>query len=409
MFNEVPEHAETLRLATFDAFDRLITLCIDEAVDGLLIAGDVFDSAAPTLGAELKFRDGLSRLAEQGIPSFVCHGNHDPLDGWRAGLDWPAETHRFGIVPESVPLKKDDANSPLIYGISYPTRDVRENLIPLFPVSDPNRPAIGLIHANVGSNSEHASYAPCTIDDLVRTGYDYWALGHVHTRNILRTPEDGAPVIVYPGNTQGRHPNETGPRGVYLVEIDHDGLVSELQFKPLDVVRWDSIDLTIDGMDDEQDLIDALESKILDAQDSSENRPLVYRIQISGRGSVHTALERKRTLTDIRENLNNQYSNQSPFALCVGITSTTALPFDRAELAQGGDFIADLLALIDSVHSNPSELQKLSDEAGLTELYDNNRARKYLVDSAPNDAKLEALVADAERLLLNGLLDGEAP
>lgn len=408
MLVDTPNHAERLRRATFETFDRIVDFCIDEAVDGLLVAGDVFDSAEPELGAELKFRDGLIRLAEHGIRSFVCHGNHDPLDGWRAGLDWPAEVHRFGAVPEGVPLNENDDTSPLIFGVSYPTRDVRENLVPLFPSRDSNRPAIGLLHANVGSNPEHGSYAPCTIDDLVRTGYDYWALGHVHTRVILRGPDDGAPVIVYPGNAQGRHPNETGPRGVYLVEMDHNGVVAEPQFKTLDVIRWESIQLTIDGMDDEQDLIDALEGEVRAVQDSAENRPLVYRIQIEGRGSVHTALGHKGFLIDIQEKLNDQFANRSPFALCVSIIAATAISINREELAQGGDFVADLLALIDSVQANPSELQKLADEAGLPALYGHNRARRYLADSTPDDTKLASLVSDAERLLLNGLVDEEA-
>ena len=76
---------------------------------------------------------------------------------------------------------------------------------------------IGLLHANVGGNTDHALYAPCSLEDLAQSGIDYWALGHVHTRQVLR---ERTPTVVYPGNPQGRHPNETGARGVYLVEVD---------------------------------------------------------------------------------------------------------------------------------------------------------------------------------------------
>ena len=109
-----------------------------------------------------------------------------------------------------------------VYGVSYPTREVRENLTPRFDGTGSAQGfVIGLLHANVGGNQYHDSYAPCTVSDLANTGFDYWALGHVHTRQMLR---ETGPTIVYPGNSQGRHPNEPGARGVYLVEVDDHGV-----------------------------------------------------------------------------------------------------------------------------------------------------------------------------------------
>ena len=69
-----------------------------------------------------------------------------------------------------------------------------------------------VLHANVGQASQHAAYSPCTVDDLAGTGHHYWALGHVHKRQILR---EHGPCIAYPGNLQGRSfkPSEHGPRG----------------------------------------------------------------------------------------------------------------------------------------------------------------------------------------------------
>lgn len=408
LFSSTPDHAEILRQATFDAYDRLIDFCLDQDVDGLLVAGDVFDSAEPNLTAELKFQDGLIRLAERGIRSFVSHGNHDPLDGWRAGLRWPQEAHRFGSEPQSVPLRENDPASPIVYGVSYPTREIRDSLVPLFPAPDPVRPAIGLMHANVGSNTGHQSYAPCTIEDLVSTGYDYWALGHVHTRDVLRSPERGAPVIVYPGNLQGRHPNESGARGAYLVEMDEKGTVTDLKFQPLDVVRWETLELAIDAFEDVQDLIDALNSKVIEVLETADGRHLVYGIRLSGRGVVHAALSRKGFLSDIQAQLNDRIASQRPFALCERINDATAISFDRDEVARGGDFVADLLAVIDEVRADPSELRRLAEDAGLADLYEHGRARRYLAEAIPDEPALARLVEDAERLLLDGLMEGES-
>ena len=404
-----PEQAEALRRTTFEAYDRIIELCIEQHVDALLVAGDIFDSADNSLGAQLRFRDGLVRLAEHGISAFVCHGNHDPLDGWRAGLDWPDLAYQFDDTVTSAPLRANDPGSPLVYGISYAVRDVQQNLVPQFPQREAGRPAVGLLHANVGGNPDHGSYAPCSIDDLTATGYDYWALGHVHTRQILRGPQEGAPVIVYPGNPQGRHPNERGPRGVYLVEMNEAGVVSEPTFHPVDIVRWAMPDLAIDGLHDEEDLLATLERSIEAELDAADGRNLVYRIRLSGRGELHGSLGRSNMLDDLRELLNERLADRRPFALCDRVIDATASSIERDELARGGDFVADLLALIDELRANPEELKQLSEDASLDDLYSHARAGRHLRLEMPAGNALLTLIDDAERILLDGLVEEIEP
>ena len=141
---------------------------------------------------------------------------------------------------------------------------------------------IGLLHANVGGNQDHDSYAPCTVSDLTNTGFDYWALGHVHTRQTL---QETGPAIVYPGNPQGRHPNEPGARGVYLVEVDDHGGV-QLDFQPTDVVRWETLSLDIGFLETEQDLINAVNDLAEDALTEAQGRSVVARVEFAGRGGV---------------------------------------------------------------------------------------------------------------------------
>ena len=237
-----PENvAKTLYSATFDTYRNIIDLCISERVDALLVAGDIYDGADRSLRAQQAFIDGLRNLDAAAIRSFVCHGNHDPLDGWEARLAYPDGCHRFGSEFAAVPIFPDEPERALIYGISYPTRDVHDNLVSQLGEVDESAFTIGLLHANVGGNTDHALYAPCSLDDLAQSGIDYWALGHVHTRQVLR---ERAPTVVYPGNSQGRHPNETGARGVYLVEVDDTGSIS-LDFRPTDTVRWERVNIDI--------------------------------------------------------------------------------------------------------------------------------------------------------------------
>ena len=145
---------------------------------------------------------------------------------------------------------------------------------------------IGLLHANVGGNTDHALYAPCSLDDLAQPGIDYWALGHVHTRQVLR---ERAPTVVYPGNPQGRHPNETGARGVYLVEVDDTGSIT-LEFRPTDTVRWERVSIDITAMETEQDLLNEIDDAMQNLLNGAEGRSVVVRMILTGRGELNRFL-----------------------------------------------------------------------------------------------------------------------
>ena len=260
--------AHRLYNATFDAYENIIDLCIAEEVDALLVAGDVYDGADRSLRAQLRFIEGLKKLDAEGIRSFVCHGNHDPLEGWQARLDYPPSCHRFGPEWEAAPVFEDAPERAVVHGISYPKREVNENLALRLGKVDPGPFSIGLVHANVNNDTGHAAYAPCSLDDLAQSGVGYWALGHVHARQVLN---EGEPTVVYPGNPQGRHPNETGARGLYLVEVDDGGKVS-LEFRAMDVVRWESLLVDIGNFETEQELLNALHERMQRLLDGAEGR-----------------------------------------------------------------------------------------------------------------------------------------
>ena len=134
----------------------------------------MYDGADRSLRAQLKFVDGLKRLDEKGIRSFICHGNHDPLDGWEARLDLPPGCVRFGTEVTAAPVFPDEPDRATVYGISYPRGEIRENLSPLFRQAQSSVGFnIGLLHANVGGNPNHDSYAPCSVTDLMDNEIDY--------------------------------------------------------------------------------------------------------------------------------------------------------------------------------------------------------------------------------------------
>ena len=398
-----PENvARALHDATFAAYENIIELCIDESVDALLVAGDVYDSADRSLRAQLKFVDGLKRLDDAGIRSFVCHGNHDPLDGWEARLNYPPGCTRFGEDFEAVPVFEHEPGRAVVHGISYPMRDVYDNLVPRLGAVDPNTFSIGLMHANVDGNADHAAYAPCSLADLVFSGISYWALGHVHTRQVL---SDRSPTVVYPGNSQGRHPNEPGARGVYLVDVDDDGTVN-LDFRAVDTVRWERPALDISDMATEQDLIDGLHQGMEAALESNTGRSVVVRVALSGRGALHGSLRQPDFIEGVVDTLNGEWAERSPFAWCERIEDETAPPFNREDRVEGSDFLSEVLKTADRAKEDPEMLGRL--RGGLDDLYRHRRYRKHVSDDAPNDDDLLALIDEAESIVVDLLAGDDA-
>ena len=433
--SEAPDYvADTLRRATFDAYENIISLCLREGVDALLVAGDVYDGADRSLRAQLKFVDGLNRLDGAGIRSFVCHGNHDPLDGWEARLALPPGCVRFGPEVTGEPVFPNAPERAMVYGASYPRRVVEENLslrfreIPAFAGMTEGAGvtsnfsgmtmagisagfSIGLLHANVGGNTGHDNYSPCTVTDLAETAIDYWALGHVHTRQALRQER---PTVVYPGNPQGRHPLETGARGVYLVEVDDYGAVN-LDFRPVDVVRWETLEVGIAGLETEQELLDAVDFAVASCANAAGGRSVVFRLTLSGRGPLHRWLRSAGTMDELRERINEQYPPSTSSALptspgrgwlwCERIQADTASPVDREQVVRREDFAGDLARLGGELREDPVALGELRDV--LRALYVNSNAAPYLRGYMPSDGELRELLAAAEDECLASLVNEE--
>ena len=396
--NTHPDVGEILRQATFAAYDNLIKLCIDRDVGALLVAGDVFDGADHSLVGQIKFVKGLERLHKHGIRTFICHGNHDPLDSWDAGLSTPGNVHRFGAKPACVPVYPDSATSPVVCGVSYPTREVRETLLGDFPSRDSTQFTIGLLHANVGANSAHASYAPCTLEELAAVGYDYWALGHVHTRDV-KHPDN--PWVVYSGNTQGRHPNETGARGVYVVDVDDEHHI-EMEFVPVDSVRWEQRHLDIHDITSPLDLEERLTQMVDGLRLEAEGRSLVYRIRLHGRGQLHTELAKSDSLDAMTTQLNDTWQGQRPFAWCSEIHDETRSEIDRAQLRKGTDFIGDFLKFTEAMSQERNLRDRLTEE--LAPLFENSGAKRHLDDILRTEADAKALMEAAEDAALDLLV-----
>ncbi len=388
--------SERIRASTLDAFENLVKLAVDRQVDFVVIAGDVYDAADRSLRAQLRFRDGLARLAERGIRSFVAHGNHDPLDSRVSTIQWPEGVHVFGgPAVDTVPVERAGEVIAYVSGVSFPKKNEQRNLALKFARASEAPFHIGVLHCNVGGNTGHDPYAPCEINDLIERGLDYWALGHVHTRQTLNE----RPHVVYPGNTQGRHVRERGARGCVIVDVDSTGTV-EVEFEPLDVMRWDEITVSIEGVGSLDGFDDRLFGALDAAIGAADGRPLLCRVSICGRGPIHRDLAREAAARELLERAREHYSRRSPFVWVEEISIDCRAEIDLEERSRAEDLLAQVLRVSGEIRLDEASIERLYSEA-LSRLFENSRAGKAL-EPLPHDERLR-LLEEAEMLCVDRL------
>jgi exonuclease SbcD len=353
-----PRVAETLRDASLSAFDNLVDLAIDRDAAFVVVAGDVYDGADRGVRAQFRFRRGLERLSEKGIRSFVDHGNHDPVqEGWSAIDEWPEGVVVFGHESvDEVVVESQGKAVATVHGISFARREETENLALRFRRGDGPGIHVGVLHTNVGGIPDHDPYAPCSKSDLVRAGMDYWALGHIHQRQILQS---GDPWIVYSGNLQGRSlkASEQGPKGAYVVEID-DATILEPEFVPLDVVRFEEREVPADNLTIAK-LETELRQQSAELSETAEGRSLIVRYRVTGRGDIHADLARRGALGELLKDLRDEFGDRTPFVWCESVHDETApeRTIDIASTRERDDFAGALVAVAD-------ELRKSEDDFG---------------------------------------------
>ena len=392
--SEVDEQiAARLRDATLQTFDNIVELCLQQKVAFLLVAGDVYDAKDRSLRAQLRFRDGLARLSQAGIRAFVVHGNHDPLSSRIATIQWPKEVHVFGGEGVSrFPVYRGDHVIADVYGMSYATQDVRQNLARDFHKQSGAPFAIGLLHCNVGQDTGHEPYAPCSLDDLIGAGMDYWALGHVHAQRILSAER---PTAVYSGNSQGRHPGESGPRGCYLVEVNADGRCVP-KFEPVDAVRWSKETLDIAGLGDDEAVVSAVHDVCSSVRERSQGRPAVCRIAFTGVGPAHHSLSRPGFLEDLTETVRGTECGVDPFVWIERIEAGTRLPVDIASLRMGQDFVGEFLRISVDSRDRPEGVSQIRDE--MSKLFDSRLGRLFLQPLSDDEMRLCHEMAESQCL-----------
>jgi hypothetical protein len=239
------------------------------------------------------------------------------------------------------------------------------------------------------------------MQDLLNSNMHYWALGHVHTRQVLHTE----PAIVYPGNLQGRSVRETGAKGCYIVDVSEYG-EAKLTFHALDAVRWQQRSISIQGIQTEQELKERFENELEQAREEASGRAAIVRLTLTGRGPMHAFLQKgsmlSELITELREeeskrlglvhpwdsgfldtesygNFDDSISTTADFVWIESVQVLSGLEIDKSLLLQQESFLGDLLRISESILADEALFAAFCAET-LYPLFAHGKAAKYLTE-----------------------------
>jgi len=382
------------------AYESLIQTTLDQAVDFLLIAGDSFDSESGSLSAQYRFVRGLERLASNNIPVFIICGNHDPLNSWSKHLELPSNVTLFNADEvQQHTVEKEGKAIAEIYGISFGEKEEFDNLAKDFNRNDTASFSIGLLHGTIAGNESHTPYCPFDLDTLRRSNMNYWALGHIHKREVVLEEN---PMVVYPGNIQGRHFKETGVKGCSLVSVENSKIIDH-ELLPLSDVIYEYHTLDVSGMESLSEFTSALEE--LKTETLSSDYSYLLRIRLTGKTNLHSDFSHHEEFKLLIDELNKGNNYQQRFVFIDKCINESFPEIDIEARKKSSDFIADLIQRFDTYGENQEALEKLQDEL-LKELSGTKVGRALKTADFEKDLKGEAktLLSAAKWKCIDGLL-----
>ena len=283
-----PGLAELIGNATRRAFVNIVELCLAEQVDALIIAGDLYDGDQTSMKTARFLAEQLGRLHRAGMWTFVIRGNHDNLSRITRELTFPDSVKLFTGRAEAHEFSRPRGNRPVfIHGLSFANSHAPESLLGKFKPAIADALNIGILHTSLGGAAGHDPYAPCSIQDLQATGFNYWALGHIHQRSETR----GRCTVVMPGIPQGRDINEAGPKSVSLVTIGDD-LDVTVEERLTSIAQFERVAVDVSGIEEWRDLVRAASKTIERARQNAVSEHAILRLRLSGTSQLAFRIRR---------------------------------------------------------------------------------------------------------------------
>jgi exonuclease SbcD len=389
------ELARRVAAASREAFEELVDQAISRQVKFVVIAGDIYDGDWKDTTIGHFFNRQMARLQRAGIPVYKVRGNHDAESVITSAVTLPSSVNVFSsrrpetfLIPE---LKV------ALHGQSFANRAVPENLALAYPAPEPGMFNIGVLHTSCDGRPPHANYAPCSVQDLLQRGYQYWALGHCHEYEVVNS----APPIIFPGNLQGRSIRETGLKGAVVVEVE-DGEVSNFSRLHLARIQWALISADLTGAASEEEAFEVIRGEIQKKVDLAGGIPVVFRMVLSGSTPLHRMLhaEPGRVVDEVLAAANHCTE-------AIWLESVKVLTSEPSTASAGQDSplaSLDLKSMLDSLRESPEVLKEA--RAALEVI----KGKLPAMDPPPDvfsDESIYNLVGEARELLISSGLSSE--
>jgi len=389
---------DEIRGATRKAFDNLVELAVQEKVDFVLLAGDIYDGDWKDFNTGLFFNKRMVRLKEEGIKVFIVSGNHDAASQVSKNLRLPENVHVFATRKPETHILNDIGVA--IHGQSFAARSVTEDLSSGYPQADDEYFNIGLLHTALSGREGHEPYAPCTVSGLSARGYQYWALGHVHQREIVH--ED--PWIIFPGNIQGRHIRETGSKGCTLVTVD-GGQVTRVTHVPLDILRWQQCRIDVTDCRNVDEVYERVQHCLEKALAEGEGRPVIARLELCGATPAHQKIQAQSThLAEEFRNLALDLGGQGLWLEKIRFKTKEIIDIDA--FIQSDEALGSLVQSLLSLQLDPESLFEIDPDIDgfLTKLPPELRSGDEPFDPV-DPGQWEEIRSDIKNLLIARLLE----
>ncbi len=341
-----PAVAAELRDASLNALDQLIRLAIDREVAFVILAGDTYEGPARGVRAQLDLLRGVRELSDRGIHTFIAPSAADPAArGWSAVREWPELVTLFREgTPTAVPVERDGQTIATVHGVTHPLSaegapspaDLASGLD-----LEGQGPHIAVLYGGPADQPEPAPPSTEWVEQAADVGVAYWALGQVRERGIWGRD----PWVVSSGTAQARQAssNEHAANGVYVVNLDNAEAKAEPELVPIDRVRFDRIEYSIEGLADLAILRDRLVDTGRRCLADADGRSVLLQVELVGRGPVHTELYRPGALVELVEGLRTESLSEPPLLWWDRVDVSTTAVQDLQELQGRNDFIADLV------------------------------------------------------------------
>ena len=384
-----------------DSLKKITKTAIEENVDFLIIAGDLFDSDERSVNALKFFNYEAEKLKKENIPIYLIAGNHDPLNDFHQIFSLNSNVKIFDSENhETKEYKDENGLKARLIGQSYRGNSDSRKMYSSFNPPDKGVFNIALLHTQLDPNNNN--YVPVSKDDLKeKRKIDYWALGHIHQNKII---SDEKPVITYPGIPQGRDFGEKGKKGFYLVELNKNSK-AKLDFIYSSKYIWKEVNITIDENKEVKTIDEIIDYLLIKMKDifNQDNFKYIIRWNLDIYNIKNEKKYNNEEIEDYIINELNRKNNQQNYIWSedCNLNFYRNIP-EKSELAKKDKLFSDIINFKEKINNNEEVFLELKEKIGDIWQGDSDLEN---IDEYRFDFKkeIEEITENAEKEILNKL------